>query len=42
MIVTDASLAIKLVTREADSPAAFALWRKWTNDGEQVVAPTPF
>jgi predicted nucleic acid-binding protein len=39
LVCVDASLALKLVLGEDDSPRALALWRRWIDEGVTVVAP---
>jgi len=39
-ICVDASLVLKLVLREPDSPLAEALWTEWLASGVQICAPT--
>lgn len=38
-VCVDASLALKLVLGEDDSPQAIALWRQWIEDEAIVAAP---
>lgn len=38
-VCVDASLALKLVLGEADSPQAIALWRHWIDENITVAAP---
>jgi len=42
MACLDASLALKLLVVEDDSARARSLWRSWTADGIEVVAPGLF
>jgi hypothetical protein len=42
MIAVDASIALKLVLREADSHLAQDAWRSWTTEGQVIIAPSLF
>jgi len=39
LVCVDASLALKLVLGEDDSPQAIALWRRWVDENVTVTAP---
>ena len=39
MVCLDASLALKLLVVDEDSPRARSLWRSWIATGVEVVAP---
>lgn len=39
LVCVDASLALKLVLGEEDSPKTIALWNRWINEGVTVTAP---
>jgi len=39
LVCVDASLALKLVLGEDDSPQAIALWRQWVDESLTIVAP---
>lgn len=41
-VCVDASLAVKLVVAEADSDKADALFDRWADDGNQLIAPVFF
>ena len=38
-VCVDASLALKLVIAEEDSPLAHALWDTWVEEGVEIVSP---
>lgn len=42
MVVVDASLAVKWLVREEDSPDAHALLAAWDREGQQLAAPHLF
>jgi predicted nucleic acid-binding protein len=41
-VCVDASLAVKVVVAEADSDTAHALFDRWADDGNQLIAPIFF
>lgn len=42
VVVVDASLALKWVLEEEDSPVAKSLLQKWTGDDVEIIAPALF